>query len=188
MYHWEKPMLKGEIMLPIPKPKPGEYAPYAIMYIDLFPDDFQIFQALEENLWSAKELIHSIPSQKLDVPCAEGEWTVKEVLSHIMDTERVFCYRALRFARNDPTELFPVDQDLYVKYSGANGRPIEDILNEYVSIRAATLNLFNSFDEPAINRSGLVKGNNVSVRALAWLAAGHEKHHLNSIKQNYLEK
>jgi hypothetical protein len=173
-------------MFTIPKPQPGEYAPYAIMYIDLLPDDGQPMNHLVKNQASALELIKSIPVEKLDVPCAPGEWTVKEVLSHIMDTERAFSYRAMRFARNDPTELSPMDQDLYVKNSGANLRSIEDIMGEYTAIRQATLTLFNSFDEQAIVRSGLVNGINVSVRALAWLTPGHELHHLKSIKQNYL--
>lgn len=174
-------------MLTIPKPQPGEYAPYAIMYIDLLPDDGDPMDHLIKNQVTAFELISSIPVEKLDVPCAPGEWTVKEVLSHIMDTERAFSYRAMRFGRNDPTELFPLDQDLFVKNSGVNLRSIEEIMGEYTAIRQATLTLYNSFDEQAIMRSGLVKGNNVSVRALAWLTPGHELHHLNSIKENYLK-
>lgn len=172
-------------MLKIHKPKPGEYAPYAIMYIDLFPEETDILQHLHKCLMAVPNFIRSIPAGKLNSPCAAGEWTVKEVLSHNMDTERVFSYRALRFARNDPTELFPVDQNLYVKNSGVNARSIEDILEEYLSIRQATLTLFNSFDEDVIMRSGLVKGNPTTVRGLIWLTAGHEQHHLNSIKQNY---
>lgn len=172
-------------MIRISKPNPGEYAPYAIMYIDLFPEDANILQHLQENLQTVPQFIRTFYEEKLVTPCAPGEWTIKEVLSHNMDTERIFSYRALRFARNDPTELFPVEQNLYVKNSGVNARSIEDILAEYISIRQATLTLFKSFDEQAIMRSGLVKGNNVSVRGLVWLTAGHELHHMNSIKQNY---
>ncbi len=173
-------------MFTIPKPQPGEYAPYAIMYLDLLPDDGDPLGHLIKNQVTTFELISTLPLEKLDVPCAAGEWTVKEVLNHIMDTERAFSYRAMRFARNDPTELFPLDQDLYVKNSAVNFRSIEDIMGEYTAIRQATLTLFNSFEEQAYTRSGLVKGNNVSVRALAWLTPGHELHHLNSIKENYL--
>ncbi len=172
-------------MIRISKPKPGEYAPYAIMYIDLFPEGADILKHLQDNLQTVPQFIRTFSAEKLVTPCAPGEWTIQEVLSHNMDTERIFSYRALRFARNDPTELFPVEQDLYVKSSGVNARSIEDILAEYISIRQATLTLFKSFDEQAIMRSGLVKGNNVSVRGLVWLTAGHELHHLNSIKQNY---
>jgi len=173
-------------MFKIPKPQPGEYAPYAIMYIDPLPDDGQPLKHLADNQTAAEKLIASIPSRKLDLPCAEGEWTVKEVLIHIMDTERAFSYRAMRFARNDPTELFPLDENHYVKFSGIKNRNIVNVMEEYKAIRQATLTLFKSFDEEAFMRSGLVKGNTVSVRALAWLAAGHELHHLKSIRQNYL--
>ncbi len=173
-------------MTHISKPNPDEYAPYAADYINLIPDDGKFLQHLEQQLQLAKDLVLSIPAEQLGVPCAENEWTVKEVLIHIMDTERVFCYRALRFGRNDPTQLFPVDQDLYVKYSGANARSIEEILAEYASIRLASLTLFSSFSEEALLRRGLMRGHDFSVRGLAWLMAGHELHHLNSIQQNYL--
>jgi hypothetical protein len=172
-------------MITIPKPKPGEYAPYAIMYIDLFSEETNILQHLQDNLKTVPNFIRTYSAERLITPCAPGEWTIKEVLSHNLDTERVFSYRALRFARNDPTELFPVDQDLYVKNSGVNARSSEDILEEYVSIRQATLTLFKSFTEETIMRAGLVKGNPTTVRGLVWLTAGHEQHHLNSIKQNY---
>jgi len=175
-------------MTDISKPNAGEYAPYAVKYMDLLPEDTDILQVLEQSLQTVQDLIRSIPVDKLASPFAEGEWTVKEILSHNIDTERVFCYRALRFARNDPAELFPVDQDLYVQYSGVNARPIEEIMEEYESIRGATLTLFRSFDAAALLRAGKVGGNPTTVRALVWFLAGHERHHLNSIKENYLPK
>ena len=135
---------------------------------------------------SDTQILRYIPADKLDVPSRPGEWTVKEVMSHIMDTERVFAYRALRFARNDLTELFPVDQDLYVQHSGINPRGLEEIVDEFISIRKASLSLFESLSEEAFLRTGKVKGNPTSVRCLIWLTAGHEAHHLNSIKENYL--
>jgi len=172
-------------MITIPKPKPGEYAPYAVVYVNLFAEGSDMFAILEDSLKGAIQLVRSIPADKLDQPFAPGEWTVKEILSHIMDTERVFTYRALRFARSDPAELFPVDQDLYVLNSGVKGRAIEDILQEYESIRKATLTLFKSFDETSLKRVGKVSGNPTTVAAMVWLTAGHEAHHLNSIRQNY---
>ena len=173
-------------MFNIPKPKPGEYAPYAVVYVDLFTEDSDMITTLEDSLKGAIQLVRSIPAEKLDQPFAPGEWTVKEILSHIMDTERVFTYRALRFARNDPAELFPVDQDLYVQNSGVNERSIEEIIEEYESIRKSTLTLYKSFNDKSIKRSGKVSGNPTTVAALVWLTAGHEAHHLNSIRQNYL--
>jgi len=175
-----------EKMITIEKPKPGEYAPYAVVYVDLFADGTDMIATLAQSLKKAVSLVRSIPVEKLKQPFAPGEWTVKEILSHIMDTERVFAYRALRFARNDPAELFPVDQDLYVQNSGVNERSIEEIMEEYESIRKSTLTLFKSFNEESIKRAGKVSGNPTTVAALVWLTAGHEAHHLNSIKQNYL--
>lgn len=116
---------------------------------------------------------------------APGEWTVKEIFGHMLDQERVLVYRALRFARGDETELATFDHENYVKYSRANQRPLDEMIEEFSSIRQATVTFLNSLDEPALLRSGFVGGNRFSVRALAWLSVGHELHHINSIKENY---
>jgi len=169
----------------IQKPTAGEYAPYAIAYINLVPPDGLVIEHLQANLKSTPEFIRSFPPEKLAEPWKAGEWTIHEILVHILDTERIFSYRALRFARNDATALAGFDQDAYVPYSGANQRAISDILEEYAAVRQASLAFLNSLDEAALARSGLVDGNRVSVRALAWMIAGHEIHHLNSIRENY---
>jgi len=111
---------------------------------------------------------------------------MKEILGHVTDTERIFAYRALRIARNDPTPLPSFEQDPYVQYSGANARSIADLLEEFTAARLATLALFNSFDDEAWQRSGTASGHALSVRAAVYIIAGHELHHINSIKQNYL--
>ena len=169
----------------IQKPNEGEYAPYAIMYINLVPPDGLVTKHLQDNLKSTQEFIWSFPPKKLAVRWKAGEWTINEILVHILDTERIFAYRALRFARNDATALSGFEQDDYVPYSGANERTGAAILEEYVAVRQASLAFLNSLDEAALTRSGLVAGNNVSVRALAWMIAGHEIHHINSIRENY---
>ena len=173
-------------MQKIQKPNEGEYAPYAIMYIDLVPQDGLVLMHLQEALQSTQEFILALPPEKLTVRWKEGEWSIKEILVHIMDTERIFCYRALRFARNDATGLAGFEQDAYVPYSGANERDIAAILEEYKAVRQATLTFYESLDEEALVRAGLVGGNQVSVRALAWMITGHEIHHLNSIRENYI--
>lgn len=170
----------------IPKPLEGEYAPYTIMYIGLLPDDGLVLKHLQDNLEKVKSLILPLPEEKLITPCAEGEWTIKEILGHIIDDERIYAYRALRFARNDSTELPGFEQDDYVIYSGANERSLDDIFQEYTAVRLATIALFNSLDDAALTRAGVANGNIMSVRAAAYHIAGHELHHLNSIKQNYL--
>ena len=173
-------------MQKIQKPNEGEYAPYAIMYIDLVPQDGLVLMHLQEALQSTQEFILALPPEKLTLRWKEGEWSIKEILVHIMDTERIFCYRALRFARNDATGLAGFEQDAYVPYSGANERDIAAILEEYKAVRQATLTFYESLDEEALVRAGLVGGNQVSVGALAWMITGHEIHHLNSIRENYL--
>lgn len=172
-------------MKTIPKPEAGEYAPYAIMYIGLLPGDDQVVKHLQDNLNTMIEFIRSFPAEKLTYRWAEGEWTIKEILGHIIDDERIYCYRALRFARNDPTELPGFEQDDYVRSSGANERALEEILSEYTAVRQATITFFNSLEDKALLRAGVANGHLMSVRAAAYHIAGHELHHLHSIRQNY---
>ena len=169
----------------IPKPEAGEFPPYASMYIDLIPDDGRVLEHLRDNMTVVQEHIKTLPSEKLATPHAEGEWTVKEILVHIMDDERIYAYRALRFARGDSTELPGFEQDDYVPPSKANERDLDEIFKEYQTIRWATITLFNYLDDDALLRGGVASGNYATVRALAYHIAGHEMHHLNSIKQNY---
>ncbi len=105
---------------------------------------------------------------------------------HIIDDERIYCYRALRYARNDKTELPGFEQDEYVPYSRANERDVEEIIEEFTSVRKATITFFNSLDDAALNRRGIRSGNVMSVRAAAYHISGHEMHHINSIQENYL--
>ena len=169
----------------IAKPQPGEYAPYASMYISLLPDDGLLLKYLKDNLKSTKDFIQSLPKEKLTYRYAEGKWTIKEVLLHIIDDERVYAYRALRFARNDQTELPGFEQDDYARHSNANARSGKSILQEFTAVRKATLALFAGLPENAFTRTGVANNHSVSVRALAYHLAGHEMHHLNIIKQRY---
>lgn len=174
-------------MKKIQKPLPGEHISYILTYIDRVPDDGLLLQHLRDNALALKALVADLPDKKLSVPCSEGEWTIKEILVHVIDTERIFSYRALRFARNDSTELAGFGQDAYVANAGANARSIDNILEEFAAVRAATIALFNSLSEEAFTRSGLASGHNLSVRAAAYQIAGHELHHVESIKENYLQ-
>ncbi|MCB9134763.1 MAG: DinB family protein [Anaerolineales bacterium] len=169
----------------ISKPQPGEYAPYAIMYIDLLPDDGQVLTHLRENLDVTKAFIRSFPAEKLATPCAPREWTIKEILVHVSDSERIFAYRALRIARGDSTPLSGFEQDDYVPKARANERDIDNILEEYTAVRMATCTLLESFEEEIFMRAGTASENRVSVRGLAYIIAGHELHHVQSIRENY---
>ncbi len=172
----------------IPKPQPGEYAPYAIMYLALLPDDGQVLEHLRDNLEATQAFIRTFSGEQLSTPHKPGEWTIKEILVHVSDTERIFACRALRFARQDSTPLSSFDQDAYVPASCANTRKIDAILEEYAAVRMATMTLFESFEEEVYARTGIASENRVSVRALAYLIAGHEQHHMNSIRENYVNQ
>ena len=173
-------------MKKIEKPKNGEFPPYAIMYISLLPDDGLLLKHLKENFDKTKEFILSIPEEKLTYRYAKDKWSIKEILVHIIDDERIYAYRALCFARNDKTELPGFEQEDYATFSNANNRSIENILNEYESVRNATITLFESFDKTALLREGVANKNKVTVRALGYHLAGHELHHINIIKEKYL--
>jgi len=168
------------------KPQAGEFPAYASMYIDLIPNDGRLLQHLEDNYTGSRKLIQSIPEEKLHYRYADGKWTIKEILVHIIDDERIYAYRALRFARKDSTELPGFDQEIYAASSGANERSIESILHEFETVRKATISLFENFTDEVFTRSGIANGNNVSVRALGYHIAGHEIHHINIIKKRYL--
>jgi uncharacterized damage-inducible protein DinB len=173
-------------MRKIAKPAPNEYAPYTIMYIGLLPDDGLILKHLQDNLATTTDFIRGLPNEKLEYRYAEGKWTIKEILGHLIDDERIYAYRALRFARNDLTELPGFEQDDYARESGANGRPIEALLTEFALVRSSTIALFDSFDVDVLTRTGVASGNVMSVRAAAYHIAGHELRHVNIIKERYL--
>jgi uncharacterized damage-inducible protein DinB len=170
----------------IEKPGVGEYPAYAHIYIDLLPDDGQILQHLEDNLRSNKKFVASIPKARLLHRYAEGKWTIKEILGHLIDDERIYVYRALRFARNDSTELPGFDQEAFARYSVANRREVTDMLDEFTLVRQSTIAFFNSLDDAALMRTGVADANRASVRALAYHIAGHELRHMNIIKERYL--
>jgi hypothetical protein len=171
----------------IEKPKDGEFPPYANMYIKLLPDDGLLLKHLYDNFVAAKELILSLPEEKLNYTYAANKWTIKEILVHIIDDERIYAYRALRFARNDKTELSGFEQDDYALYSGANERSIENIFEEYEAVRNSTIALFNGLPGDSFLRSGTANNNKATVRALAYHIAGHELHHIKIIKEKYLQ-
>ncbi|MFA6088082.1 DinB family protein [Mucilaginibacter sp.] len=173
----------------IEPPKPGEYPPYAIMYMKLLPTDGLILKHLQSNFEMVKQLIYSLPKETLYHRYTSEKWSIKEVLVHIIDDERIFAYRALRFARNEQNNLIGFDQDSYAIYSDADNRDLDNIFEEYEAVRRATIALFNGLPEEAFDRMGHGTGtaNDATVRALAYHIAGHELHHYNLIRERYLK-
>lgn len=172
----------------IEKPSPGEYPDYAEMYMSLLPDDGRILEHLKNNYRIVRDFIYGLPPEKLLHRYAEGKWSIKEILVHVVDDERIYAYRALRFARNEQQNLIGFDQDEYAKYSQADGRDLDNIFEEYEAVRNATIALFNGLPEDSLTRMGHGTGtaNDATVRALAYHIAGHELRHLNIIKERYL--
>jgi uncharacterized damage-inducible protein DinB len=173
-------------MIAIAKPAAGEFPPYARMYIDRLPADGRVLDHMRAGLDAAMEMVRPLSEAQLAHRYAPGKWTVREVLVHVVDDERIYAYRALRFARGDTTPLPGFEQDAFARHSGANEREIGDIMEEYRAVRAATLALFRGLPEEAVARGGVADGNFVTVRALAFHIAGHESHHLEVIRERYL--
>jgi len=184
-----KPAIDDQKLKPfrtIEKPGDSEFPKYAHIYIDLLPDDGLILQHLAENLEFTRNFFASIPEDRLLHRYVPGKWTIKEILCHLIDDQRIYVYRALRFARNDTAELPGFDQGHYAMHSGANQRSLDDLLDEFTFVRHSTIAFFNSLDDAALLRSGIADGKRARVRALAYHIAGHELRHINIIKERYL--
>jgi len=170
-------------MIRIAKPEADEYLAYYGKYIALVGDD--ALTALRAQAASTPRLLQGGSEAKGDFRYAPDKWTVKQVLGHLADGERVFGYRALRFARADETPLPGFDENAWVPAAGFERRTLADLVVEFASVRAATIALFGSFDAAALLRRGSANGAQVSVRALAHMIAGHELHHLGLLKERY---
>ena len=133
---------EGSTMRRIEKPNEDEYAPYVIQYIKLLPDDGLVLDHLRTNLETTRAFLLSLPEDKLRYQYAAGKWTIKEIVQHLADDERIYAYRALRFARNDSTELPGFDQDEYTRSADAKRRQLDDLLSELATVREATLSLY----------------------------------------------
>lgn len=167
------------------RPQESEHPAYYKHYIGLVQGD-NILKQLENQVLDVQALISGIPEEKESFAYAPGKWTIKEVLGHIIDTERILAYRALRFARKDSTELQGFDENAYVANSDYNKRTIYDIAHEFGIVRESNIVLFKHFNEEALNQIGTANNNNASVRAILFMIAGHATHHLNVVKTKYL--
>lgn len=167
------------------RPQPNEFAPYYSNYINLISDD-NVIAVLETQLTDTHSFLKQISEQQSLHSYAPDKWTIRQVLGHLNDTERVFCYRALWFARGFPESLPSFDQNIAVDGGGANDVSWADHVEEFRNIRLATLSFFNNLPESAWSRSGIASDNPVSVRALAYIIAGHAAHHIGVIKERYL--
>jgi len=166
------------------RPASTEYPPYFSNYIDLVPDG-AIVETLRDQLRETSALLARVPATAEEHRYEEGKWSVKEVLGHLCDAERIFSYRALRFGRGDGTPLAGFDSGSYVPAGGFGSRTLRSIADEFRAVREATIRLFEGMDGAALLRTGEASGTGVSVRALAWIIAGHERHHVAILRERY---
>jgi hypothetical protein len=170
--------------LTIARPQPGEYSPYYDHYISLVADN-DILRTLEEQRRQMMLALSGRSEADGDFRYAPDKWSAKEVLGHVCDTERIFAYRALRIARADATPMEGFEQDDYVRNGPFAYRPLADLIEDYIAVRRATVSLLRSLDEAAWSRRGIANKNEVSVRGLAYIIAGHELHHRRILEEKY---
>lgn len=170
--------------LAVPRPQAGEYSPYYERYISLVKGD-DILNALDQQRRETMTLLCSVSEEDGNFRYAPGKWSAKEVLGHVCDTERVFAYRAMRISRADATPLEGFEQDDYVRSGPFAGATMADLIEDFIAIRRATLSLLRYLDQDAWTRRGVANKNEVTVRALAYITAGHELHHRTILKEKY---
>lgn len=168
------------------RPSEDEYAPFYAGYVGRVPDG-DVVEALIGGVEIAAALLHDVDEERALRAYAPGKWTLKEVVLHCTDAERISGYRALCIGRADATELPGWDEQAYAPMSGANARTMESLLDELESVREATVMLFEGLPAAAWTRHGRANGQRISVRALAWITAGHLLHHLEIIQDKYLQ-
>jgi hypothetical protein len=171
----------------IARPEPGEYAPYYERYISLIAGS-DILGTLDAQRRQMLLLLSGRDESDGDFRYAPGKWNAKELLGHVCDTERIFSYRALRISRGDQTPIEGFEQDDYVRNGPFAQAPLAEIIEDYISVRRATLTLLRNLDEGAWARRGVASNNPVSVRALAYMIAGHEVHHRKILEQQYFSR
>ena len=167
------------------RPNPGDYSPYYENYIKLIEGE-DIVKILNDQSKKTQDVLNSFSEHKGNFRYADGKWTVKEVVGHLLDTERVFAYRALCIARGEKKSLPSFDQDEYVKAGNFNRRELFDLNYEYRLLRESNLLLFRSFTPEMLRLRGFASESTVTVLALLFIIAGHEKHHMNVLREKYI--
>ncbi|HEX9978934.1 MAG TPA: DinB family protein [Flavobacterium sp.] len=163
----------------------SEYAPYYATYIAALTG-VDLFEELEISLHDFIRFVRDIPMGKHDYRYAEGKWTIKDIIQHLIDTERIFTYRALRISRKDRTPLPSFEENDYADQASANARSLQSLLTELSALRESTLLLFKSFSEENLAETGIASDNEISVRAIGFIIIGHIKHHQRVFAERYL--
>jgi uncharacterized damage-inducible protein DinB len=167
------------------RPIEGTYPKFLETYISKVKED-HVLKALEANTKLLTEFLNSIPKDKGDYAYAEGKWTIKQLIIHISDAERIFSYRALRFARGDQQQPLPFEEDDYAANSNAERRSLESVIEEFLAVRRSTTLLFQSFDEADLLKPGNTASGKTTVNAIGYAICGHAAHHMAVGKERYL--
>jgi hypothetical protein len=168
----------------IARPASTEYAPFYGGYVSQVPDG-DLLGHLERQSRETAALLGGISEQQSQHRYAPGKWTIREVVGHMIDTERVFTYRALSFARGEGASLPSFDENAWAETSNAGTRALKDLIDELAVVRAATVALFRGFTDTEFGRAGVASNNHITVRAIAYIVAGHERHHIKILRERY---
>ncbi len=169
------------------KPLAQEYPHYYSRYINLV-EDMEIVTLLDDQKNEMLNLLNGLGEEVASYRYESDKWSIKEVIGHIIDVERIFAYRLLRIARNDKTPLAEFDQEEYVLHANFDSRTLIDLSDEFLSVRESTLTLCSSFDQSMLGREGIASGLKFTVRSIPFIIAGHEIHHRQVINQKYLSR
>ena len=169
----------------MPKPTTADYPEYFGRYISQV-DEEDLGEAFKNQFPKIENFLRSIDEEKAGYAYAPGKWTLKELLQHIIDAERIFDYRALCFARNETISLPSFDENLYAENSNANARNWKSLSNEFINVRRSTEDLFKSFSDTMLQQKGIANNNRISVLSLGFITVGHVYHHIKVVKERYL--
>ena len=169
----------------IPRPSSAEYAPFHAGYVASVPDG-DVLAMLKKQNSETLRLLGRVGEKKSRHRYAPGKWTIREVVGHLTDAERVFAYRALTIARGDKTPLPGFDEVAWGNTTNADTRTLKSLLEEFAAVRATTLAMIRGFTQEQLSRTGTASGHQVSVRGLVYVMAGHERHHVRILKERYL--
>jgi len=170
----------------IERPRADEHVEYFGRYISKVPDNVDLISLLRDQAMETVSMLQGLTPQQADFAYAPGKWSIKQVIGHIVDGERIFVYRALCIARNDQTPLPSFDENLYVDNANFQERTLTDLLEEFQVVRSATIHFAKNLDAESLTRVGTASKNPISVRALLYIVAGHERHHIELFRERYL--
>lgn len=169
----------------MPKPAPDTYPSFFKKYVDTVAED-NLADAFAHQLPGLESFLEGISEEKANYAYAPGKWTIKELLQHVIDTERLFAYRALCFSRKEAASLPGFDEDAYAAHSNANARPWADLVAEFVAVRKSSEWLYTSFSEDMLTRSGIANNHPATVLSIGFMIVGHVNHHQRVLQERYL--